>query len=509
MSNTKTFFAYIRVSTVKQGEHGVSLREQRDAIERYAVRHGFTISQWFEEQETAAKRGRPIFAKLMKLLRARRADGVLIHKIDRSARNFKDWADIADLIDDGIEVHFCHESIDLNTRGGRLTADIQAVIAADYIRNLREETRKGFYGRLKQGFYPLPAPLGYLDRGGGQVKELDPAKAPLVRKAFDLYGAGTWSLRELRKELTLLGLRNKGGHLLSLTGLSTILHNPFYAGLIRIRSTGETFRGGHAPLVPISLYERVQAILSGKYCPRVTTHDFLFRRLFNCAQCGYALIGELQKGHVYYRCHTKTCPTTCVREDAIVETIEATLRPVELFPEEAAELQGMAGDFRANWETERERAIQALQFQINQVNDRVNRLTDAYIDRLIAKELFEERRTALLKEERVIEEKLALIRGDTSLIPDQLSEFLELVSALSANYETRMPEEKRILLKRITSNRAVDRKNVVIELQKPFREIANRRNVLHGAPCRRLHRTRLVNVFSSLVSYFTTNMWGD
>src|ERR1700751_4170741 len=92
----KKFFGYIRVSTVRQGERGVSLQEQRDTIERYAARNGLEITRWFEERETAAKRGRPIFAAMLKLLRSRRADGVVIHKIDRSARNLRDWADLLD-----------------------------------------------------------------------------------------------------------------------------------------------------------------------------------------------------------------------------------------------------------------------------------------------------------------------------------------------------------------------------------------------------------------------------
>ena len=80
-----------------------------------------------------------------------RADGFVVHKIDRSARNFRDWARIAELADQGIDVHFATEPLDFHSRGGRLTADIQAVIAADYIRNLRDETIKGLQGRLKQG----------------------------------------------------------------------------------------------------------------------------------------------------------------------------------------------------------------------------------------------------------------------------------------------------------------------------------------------------------------------
>jgi DNA invertase Pin-like site-specific DNA recombinase len=91
----------------------------------------------------------------------------------------KDWADLGSLIDTGVEVHFANESLDLNSRGGRLSADIQAVVAADYIRNLREETRKGIYGRLRQGLYPFPVRVGYLDTGKGSPKKLAPFKRRL------------------------------------------------------------------------------------------------------------------------------------------------------------------------------------------------------------------------------------------------------------------------------------------------------------------------------------------
>ncbi len=53
-----TYFGYVRVSTQKQGE-GVSLEAQREAITAFAERNQLTITDWFEEKETAAKRGRP------------------------------------------------------------------------------------------------------------------------------------------------------------------------------------------------------------------------------------------------------------------------------------------------------------------------------------------------------------------------------------------------------------------------------------------------------------------
>jgi site-specific DNA recombinase len=53
----KQCFGYVRVSTQKQGE-GVSLEAQRAAIEQFADRNDIIISRWFEEKQTAAKRGR-------------------------------------------------------------------------------------------------------------------------------------------------------------------------------------------------------------------------------------------------------------------------------------------------------------------------------------------------------------------------------------------------------------------------------------------------------------------
>lgn len=49
----KNVFAYIRVSTVKQGLKGSSLQEQKAAIERYVDQQGLHVVAWFEEQETA------------------------------------------------------------------------------------------------------------------------------------------------------------------------------------------------------------------------------------------------------------------------------------------------------------------------------------------------------------------------------------------------------------------------------------------------------------------------
>jgi site-specific DNA recombinase len=251
----KKCFAYIRVSTPKQGK-GVSLQEQKEAIIRFAERNGFEIIQWFEERETAAKRGRPVFNKMLNLLKTGDANAIIIHKIDRSARNLRDWADLGELIDQGFNVYFANESLDLHSRGGRLSADIQAVVAADYIRNLKEETRKGFEGRLRQGLYPWPAPIGYLDHGKGQLKARDPVKAPLVLSTFEAYATGKYTLNRLVEFVAQLGLTNRYGGKVDRNALSVMLNNPFYMGIIRVGGGNETFPGKHEAIVPPSIFRR-------------------------------------------------------------------------------------------------------------------------------------------------------------------------------------------------------------------------------------------------------------
>ena len=500
MTKSNSYFAYIRVSTTKQGEKGVSLQEQKSAIERYASRNNLAIQRWFEEQETAAKKGRPIFNTMLKSLKRGEALGVIIHKIDRSARNLKDWADLGDMIDLGVDVHFANESLDMSSRGGRLSADIQAVVAADYIRNLREETKKGFYGRLKQGLYPLPAPIGYLDKGKGEPKEIDPVRGPIVKRLFELYSTGKYSVRSLRSEASILGLKTRRGGKISETGISTMLHNPFYIGIIRIRKTEETFDGIHQPLIRATLFKKVQEILKGKTHTKAQQHDFVYRRLVQCAHCGYSLIGEYQKGHIYYRCHQKECPTKGIREETIDQSVESQLKLVEFNEKERPLVFRELERKRTEIAQEQKKVVDSCNLLVGEIGSKLNRLTDAFLDGDIGRELFHQRKEALLKERAELEERQCSFSTNGEALISEINKFLELAENASLSYKTAFLEEKRKMLKAITSNRLVDRKNVAVELSLPFSIMAKKHSVSNGPPSADTPRTWAM-IIAELIKY--------
>lgn len=425
---------------------------------------------------------------MLKALRQGKVHGVVIHKIDRSARNLKDWADLGDLIDQGIEVHFANESLDLNSRSGRLSADIQAVVASDYIRNLREEAKKGIYGRLKQGFYPMRAPLGYMDNGAAKAKTIHPEKGPLVRKAFELYGSEKYSIPKLVDELYALGLRNHTNGPVTDNGIWKMLKNPFYVGVIRIKRTNQTFEGNHEPLISKYLFERVQDIMHGRLNSRRRVHDLLFRKFITCVHCKYHVIGEVRKGNVYYRCHGKDCPTTCVREEAVDAVVRENLQKLQLTDAEKAYFMRRIANLKTNWITEREEQRTRINMHLQQITERLNRLTDAFLDQSIEKALFEERKTALFFERKALQERLVSLDRKDGSLPEELTRYIELAGTAYSAYQEAGIEGKRRLLKTVTSNLTIDRKTLDFAFLIPFTQLTNRAEGVDGGPSKRMDR---------------------
>ena len=442
---SRAYFAHIRASTVRQGERGSSLIEQRSAIEAYATRAGLSITQWFEETETAAKQGRRTFSVMMNALRAGRADGLLIHKIDRSARNLRDWSDLGDLIDRGADVRFVSDNFDLLSRGGRLSADIQAVVAADYIRNLREEVKKGMYGRLKQGLYPWGAPLGNLDMGGGKPKAVDPVKGPLVRQLFERYATNTVSLERLRFDADFIGLRKSRDKPLSPNVLSEVFHNSFYVGVIRIRTTDETFPGVHEPLVTKEVFERVQAILRGKTAPKANKHQFLLRHRVKCEDCGRrTLSGDRHLGHIYYRCHGANCRLVSWRGEDLEGVARDHIARIRLDLDELRDIGDLIRAICSEQERDTSQLQASFSLSLQNVDARLTRLTDLLIDGVIDRETCYARKEGLLLERQGIVE--ALNRAKHQLPLAEHFERFERTNHKLLGYEMLIDDEKRELL---------------------------------------------------------------
>ncbi len=474
----RTYYAYIRVSTVKQGEKGSSLQEQRDAIERYAAKLGLSISEWFEEQVTAAKQGRAVFKRCLTGLKKGKAHGLILHKVDRGARNLASWSELASLMDVGIDMHFAHEAMDMQTRGGRLSADIQAVVAADFIRNLRDEVKKELYGRLKQGIYPFKAPPGYSNAGSGALKTINPITGPLVRQAFELYASGNYSLNSLRSAMAVRGLLTQSGKTLSAAQMSEILANRFYYGLMCVK--GQTFIGKYEPLISKSLFDKVRAQAEGRTpCRSSYGRDYALRKMIICGSCGRGLYGELQKGFIYYRCHNESCVGVCIRETSCAEQVSHIL---SYLPEPPILLQTLREMFDIEMAKQSEHLkenTKSILLQTANIEARERRITDLFIDGSIEQSVYQNRKLELQNERLSLQEKRKEVTAEAD--PEQRTQnFLELVSSLRSMAQTEFRLENREMLKSALSNFIILQKNVTIRWSNTFQVLLDMGGVCVG-----------------------------
>ena len=120
--------------------------------------------------------------------------------------------------------------------------------------------------------------------------------------------------------------------------------------------------------------------------------------------------------------------------------------------------------------------------RLQKLNERLDRLTDAYLDGEIDKDIFQRRKESLLAEKAELEETAKQPANHDGSPHDAIANTLELASSALNNYRMGTPDEKRELLKIVCSNRTVSGKNVAVELSQPFHQLANRPAVSLGDP---------------------------
>lgn len=247
---------FCRVSSKEQEETGYSLDAQEKLLTEYAdSKTNFNIGKVYRISESASgKQIRTTFNEMLQYTIKNKITVILCEKIDRLTRNLKDASTISDWLaeDQNREIHFVKENfvVNRNTRAHEnLVWDMKVAIAKFYTSNLSEEVKKGQKEKLAQGWLPTKPPLGYKTLGdkGHKIHVLDEGKAPLVKRMFELYSSGNYSLKAVNQVLYKEGLRNANSGRIPKSRIHELISDPFYCG--KIKWKGEVYKGAHEPLI--------------------------------------------------------------------------------------------------------------------------------------------------------------------------------------------------------------------------------------------------------------------
>lgn len=342
--------------------------------------------------------------------------------------------------------------------------------------------------------YPFAAPPGYRDNGKGALKTIDPVQGSLVRETFEKYASGAFGLHALRAHMNERGLRNSKGRPVQVSGLATMLQNPFYYGLLIVK--GQSFLGVHEPLISKQLFDHCRARAEGRLVSATRVWgkaEYRFRQLVKCSACSRRLIAETQRGHVYYRCHSKACKGTCVREELIEEGINLPLSYLPTPPVLDIFLREAFLDAQKTARSDNEQRQSALALQLGNITAREQKLTDLYIDGSIESFDYQARRQSLHNERIDVQSEISaganLEQNDA-----KVEQFIEHAKALGNMAQTQSTHEIRHILKSATSNISVFGKHVEIQWSGAFQLLIDVGGFPSSALDRQANRTCMHSV---------------
>lgn len=204
--------AYIRVSTAKQADAGVSLDAQQAKLDAYAALYDLELVEMVVEAASAKTLDRPGLQQALDLLKAGKAAALVVVKLDRLTRSV---ADLGRLVDE----HFStgkaalmsvSEQIDTRSAAGRLVLNVLASVAQWEREAIGERTSAAMRHKQAQGAYIGGAPpYGYV-LASDSALVADAAEQAVIREARELR-AGGLSLRKIAAELDRRGLRARNG----------------------------------------------------------------------------------------------------------------------------------------------------------------------------------------------------------------------------------------------------------------------------------------------------------
>ena len=489
----KRAVSYIRVSTREQAqrggsEEGFSLPAQREANKRKAQSMGALVVKEFADRgESARSANRP---ELQKMLAYLKKDGgidyVIVHKLDRLARNRADDVEINRAFEEaGVRLVSTSENID-QTPGGMLLHGIMSSIAEFYSRNLANEVIKGMGEKARNGGTLGKAPLGYLnvrarDENGREVRTiaLDEERAPLIRLAFSEYATGNWTVSQLAKHLNTLGLSipptpRRCAKPITTTRLHKILRHPYYKGTISFQ--GVEYPGAHEPLVDEETWSQVQAMLdSHRYGERQRIHNHFLKSTVVCGQCGARLLVQNTRNskgdlYPYFICARRQRPHDCsfraVLIDVVEERMSALYRTIQLGSQDRQLVEQYVREELRRLERDKDRTIRSLTTRRTNIEDKRRRLMHAHYEGAIPLELLKEEQTQLTSELGQIERQLTAYQADITEVRQRLTQALDLLEDCHRLYTAAPAHLKKLLnqvfFERVLVNPAVDEDGRVV-----------------------------------------------
>jgi len=455
----KTAVLMSRVSSDEQAK-GYSLGVQEETLTRYCEKNNISIIQKFREDYSAKDFNRPEFTRFLAYARKHKGhiNYLLITTWDRFSRNVVDaYLMIRSLKTLGITVQAIEQEADMSVPENKVLLALYLVLPE--IDNDRRsiKIKGGMQAALKQGRWCMRAPRGYKNSRDAKNRPVivPGSDAVYIKKMFEGI-AKCKSQVEIRKEL------KEEGCIVSKSNLSAILHNPVYAGKVKIKSNNEEpehlIEGVHEGIITEELFNKVQRILKDNLTlrnkPKYTSlrPELFLRGNLICTVCGQKLTGSPSRGKYgtrYFYYHCNHCGKERYRADKLNETVNNILSDFKFTAEAEEVYRKMVDLIMKGTDEDRDKQISKFEKDLEKQKQKLMRVQDLYIEGGLSKEDYNSVRNRYFAEQNLVKQKLDEIRNIGKGLKKSLEKGVGVLSNIGSMFKNADLSDKRRIVSSI------------------------------------------------------------
>src|SRR3989344_2659699 len=480
---------FCRVSSKEQEEPGYSLPAQEKYLGEYGDKNKLEITKVFAVSESASKsERRKVFREMMDFLRKNNISVIIVETTDRLTRNFAD----VPLIDKWVlekednQIHLVKEGCILHRSSKShewFMWRVKVATAEYYVRLLSENVKKGQKEKIAQGWLPTKPPVGYKTIGetGRKTHVIDPDKAPLVKKMFELYATRNYSLKQLTEVMRKEGLRNDKGNIIVKSRIHRYLTDPFYIGQNRWNDNNTD--GYQETFISEDLFNKVQQILKSKTTPKYRKHSYLFQGIFRCGECTGTITWEVHKGIVYGHCnHYRNCSqTTWYTETGVSELLSHEIGKLKIKNTRIIEwIHKALKESHKDKINYHSTSLSELQARQDQLNKRLEKMYEDKLDEKITPSFYDQQSKKYLDELKEITKSTEKHNNANEKYYELGSNLYELSQRANLIYEKAKQEDKRLLVNLVFSELHLKDGKLNATYSKAFRLLAELVEITNG-----------------------------
>ena len=482
---------YIRKSSEDNGKQIQSIENQEFTLKQKAEKEDLKIVKIYKESKSAKKpQKREGFNQMIQDLYDGKFDAILCWSLCRLSRNAIDGSIVQQNLLDGVIKEIVTYDRKYLPCDNSIILSLELGLAQEYSLALSKNTKRGQSYKLNKGDYPGEAPLGYLNTPhklqGEKTIEVDPERAPILRKLWDLLLEGDMNVSQLTKQAEALGLRSRASRSkpekkISVHGMYCIFTNPFYYGVFKW--SGELHQGNHKPLITKEEFEDAQKIISSKKSyPRTAKYNFPFKGHLKCGECGASITGERKNKkradgtintRTYYRCTHRIVGSNCKQPSVREEDLEAQYKDLV----DSITISEDFSKWSIKWlrllnkeESSKEDSVRDQQVKrLQKIDKELSTLLDLRIQGEIEADLFKLKKDILVKEQQELQKSIEISSANKDRRIDRTEELLHFCTRAKILFESGSLEDKKLVLRTLGSHFYLKDKKLEVDLASPFK----------------------------------------